>query len=239
MSRLLWIPVGAVSAFVLSLFGCGGVNGADGLFDSGSSGAGGAPGTTSATGATSAATTGATTSSATSSASATTGASSTSASSTSASSSSAASSSSTGGGIETVSCGDVTCPIGTESACCWSRFATPSSGACVQGSPDNDGCKTFLANDGYETRIECQTSAQCDQGVCCGQRTGFFQGGQQKFFYEILSCVDACPSKDVTICDPTNPADVCPKIATQNGPVQGVCKASTLLPSGYFACGAP
>ena len=246
MSRLLWIPVGAVSALVLSVFGCGGISGADGLFDSGSSGAGGAPATTSATGATSVTSSGATTSSATTTSSsattgATTGASSSSASSSSAASSSAASStsasssSSTGGGTEAVSCGGAMCPLGAESACCWSKFATPASGACVQGTPDTDGCKTFTGTGNYQTRIECQTSAQCDQGVCCGHRTNFFQGGQQKFFYDLLSCVGTCDQNDVTICDPTDVTDVCPKI----GSVQLVCKTSASLPPGYFVCGAP
>jgi hypothetical protein len=109
----------------------------------------------------------------------------------------------------------------------------------VQGTPSNDGCKTFVASDGYQTRIECQTSAQCDQGVCCGHRITFFQGGQQKFFYEILSCVGTCDQSDVTICDPTDPTDVCPKVNTPNGPVQTVCKTTTSLPPGYFVCGAP
>ena len=34
-------------------------------------------------------------------------------------------------------------------------------------------------------------------------------------------------------------ADICPKINTQGGPVQGVCKQSTSLPPGYFVCSTP
>jgi len=143
--------------------------------------------------------------------------------------------------IETLSCGAAMCPLGEESACCWSKFTTPAAGACVKGTPDTDGCKTFVSNNGgYQTRIECQTSAQCDGGVCCGHRITFNQQGQQKFFYEILSCVDACSQADVTICDPTNPADVCPKITVQGGgSVPGVCTTSASLPPGYFVCAAP
>ena len=255
MSRLLWIPVGAVSAIILSVVGCGGIGGADGLFDSGSAGAGGATGAGGAASAVSAsaATTGETTSGVTtssasatsssvtssgeSSSAATTGASASSASSS--SSSSAAASSSSGGVVQVLGCGGTTtCPLGDENACCWSKFATPSSGECVKGSPDTDGCKTF--NGGYQSRLECQNSAQCGGGgVCCGHRILFYQQGQQKFFYESLSCVDTCPASDVTICDPTNASDVCPMVATQGGMVPGVCKTSTSLPTGYFVCGAP
>jgi hypothetical protein len=237
MSRLLWIPLGAASALVLSVIGCGGIDGADGLFDQGNAGAGGAPTTSSTTGSTaptttsSATTTGATTTSSSSSdasSSGTTGSSTSSASS---------SSSSTGGVSDMLACGSASCALGDDSACCWSKNATPASGACVKGPPETDGCKTFVANDGLQTRIECQIGAQCDNGgACCGHRT--FYGGQN-FFYDLLSCQSACAPSDVKLCDPTNAADVCPKFNTQNGPVQGVCKQSSSLPPGYFVCTTP
>jgi hypothetical protein len=135
-----------------------------------------------------------------------------------------------------LACGGASCAHGDGSACCWSKFAMPASGACVQGPPETDGCKTFVANDGLQARLECQTSAQCNGGVCCGHRTVF---NGQNFFYDLVSCTGACAAADVTLCDPTNAADVCPKINTQNGPVQGVCKQSGSLPPGYFVCSAP
>ncbi len=231
MSRLLLIPVGAAGALALSSlgFGCGGVGAGDGLFDSGSAGAGGTPTSTSvATGSASdtTSTTSATPSSTTSTTSASVG-----------SATTASASSSSGGVVQTLDCGGGTCPLGDENACCWSKFGMPmASGMCVKGPPDSDGCKTFVAPDGLQARLECQTSAQCDQGTCCGHRTAF---NGQNFFYDLVTCVDTCPGSDVTLCDPTNPADICPKVNTQGGPVQGVCKQSSSLPPGYFVCSAP
>jgi hypothetical protein len=235
MARLFFIPVGAAAALALTISGCGGLGGGDSLFDSGSSGAGGAPSSTSSTTGSLAATTsttGATSASATSSSAATTSASAT-------SGATASSAASTGTGVvdQTLPCGDTTCPFGQLNACCWSKFAMPmASGACVDAPVDSDGCKTFVASDGLQARLECQRSAQCDQGKCCGHRT-FFNG--QNFFYDLVSCLDTCDPADVTLCDPANPADVCPMIQTQGGPVQGVCKQSGSLPPGYFVCSAP
>ena len=239
MSRLLLIPLGAAGAVALSIFGCGGIDGADELFDSGSVGAGGVTSSTATaagptTGTTS--TTSATTTSATSSTSATT--TTTTSSVTTGASTSSASASSTGTGVvsEVLACGDTSCPAGALNACCWSKFAMPAAGACVNAPADNDGCKTFIANDGLQSRLECQTSAQCDQGTCCGHRT-FFNG--QNFFYDLVACVDTCTIADVTLCDPADASDVCPMVQTQNGQVQGICKTSASLPPGYFVCGAP
>jgi hypothetical protein len=237
MSRLLSIsipisiPLGAAGALALTLFGCGGIGGGDALFDSGSAGAGGAPMSTSVTTGSTADTTSTTgdTSATSATSSATTSVSS--------SATTASASSSSGGVVETLDCGGTTCPLGNQNACCWSKFGMPmASGVCVQGPPDSDGCKTFVAQDGLQTRLECQTSAQCNQGTCCGHRT-LFNG--QNFFYDLVSCADTCAASDVTLCDPTNPADVCPKVNTQGGPVQGVCKQSSSLPPGYFVCVAP
>ena len=239
MSRLLWIPLGAASALVLSVVGCGGVGGADGLFDQGNTGAGGATTTSATTGSeTSSATTGSTTTTTTTT---TTSSSSSSASSSATGSSSAASSSSSSTGTGTVNdmldCGAATCALGATTACCWSKFKLPASGACVQGPPDTDGCKTFVADDAMQARIECQVSAQCNGGKCCGHRTFF--SGQQNFFYDLVSCQTTCPQSDVRLCDPSDASDVCPMINTGGGQVQGVCKPSTSLPPGYFVCSVP
>jgi hypothetical protein len=234
MARLFFIPVGAAAALGLTIFGCGGISGADGLFDSGSSGAGGAPSTTSSSTGSAAVTTSTTGTGATSSSAATTSSSVTSGATT---SSTSATSTGTGVVSETLPCGDSTCPLGQLNACCWSKFGMPmASGTCVDAPAASDGCKTFVANDGLQTRLECQTTAQCDQGTCCGHRT-FFNG--QNFFYDLVSCLDTCDPSDVTLCDPTDPGDVCPMINTQNGMVQGVCKQSGSLPPGYFVCTTP
>ncbi len=236
MSRLLLIPLGAASALVLSVVGCGSIDGVDGLFDQGTTGAGGSTTTSSTTGATTTTTTSSATTTTTTTSSSSS-ASSSSASTTGSSTSSASGSSSSSGGVsEILACGGTTCALGDDSACCWSKFKMPASGACVQAPPETDGCKTFVADDGLQTRIECQIGAQCDGGVCCGHRTFF---NQQNFFYDLVSCADACGASDITLCDPTNAADVCPKINTQGGPVQGVCKQSGSLPAGYFVCSVP
>ncbi|MEP7121876.1 MAG: hypothetical protein ABJE95_13230 [Byssovorax sp.] len=232
MSRSLLISIGALGALGVTIFGCGGVGAGDGLFDSGGAGAGGTPMSTSVTTGSAPETT--STTSTTGATSSTTGTSVSS----SATATSASASSSTGGVVQTLGCGNVTCPLGGENACCWSKFGMPmASGTCVDAPAASDGCKTFVAQDGLQSRIECQTSAQCAQGsTCCGHRTPF---NGQNFFYDLVTCVDACPMSDVTFCDPNNPADVCPMVNTQNGPVQGVCKSSISLPPGYFVCGSP
>lgn len=231
MSRLLFTPVGAAGALALTIFGCGSIGGADGLFDSGSAGAGGAPMSTSVTTGSAVDTSSTTGDPGVTSSGATTSASVSSA-------TTASASSSTGGPVEMLPCGDTTCPLGDLNACCWSKFGMPmASGFCVQGPVDSDGCKTYVARDGLQTRLECQTSAECKQGgTCCGHRT-YFNG--QNFFYDLVSCIDTCPASDVKICDPANPADLCPKVSIQGNPVQTVCKQSGSLPPGYFVCALP
>jgi hypothetical protein len=105
----------------------------------------------------------------------------------------------------------------------------------VDAPADGDGCRTFLAQDGLETRIECQLPAHCSgQGFCCASRV-FFNNNNS--FYETVSCEPSCEWPDVELCDPNDPATVCPIVNTQNGQQQTTCKESKLLPPGYFVCG--
>lgn len=97
---------------------------------------------------------------------------------------------------------------------------------------DTDGCKTFAATDGYETRIECAAPSHCGQGtVCCGNRQ-FTNNGS---FYDNVNCATTCDWPNVIICD--GPSFPCPVVQTQTGPVQTTCKQSQLLPPGYLVCG--
>jgi hypothetical protein len=124
MSRLLFIPVGAAGALALTIFGCGSIGGADGLFDSGSAGAGGAPVSTSVTTGSAPDTSSTTGDPGVTSSGATTSAS------VSSSATTASASSSSGGPVQTLPCGDTTCPLGDLNACCWSKFGMPmASGA--------------------------------------------------------------------------------------------------------------
>ena len=137
-------------------------------------------------------------------------------------------------------CGDELCPVAAQSACCYS--ATSSNGAlqCVTGPPANDDCNTpFEVGDnfGWQTRIECQTSEQCDGGtVCCGHR----EMNQQVNLYDLTRCQSSCDYPSIVLCSTLGATAGCPKLPTQNGgDVQAVCKQSTILPIGYYVCAYP
>jgi hypothetical protein len=231
----------AASAFAIAA-GCGGVDNADGLFDGAQGGGnvfgtGGNATTSSSSSSSSSASSSSSTSSSSSSASSSSSTSSSSSSSSASSSSSTSSSSSSSSGAPTLSCGDATCPVGGDSACCWDNYETsaPPQASCVDAPADSDGCKTYVANDGLESRIECQLDSQCPaQEICCAHRVFF---NNDNSFYDLVSCRESCEWPHVELCDPADPATVCPIVNTQNGQVQTTCKASKLLPPGYFVCG--
>jgi hypothetical protein len=231
--------------------GCGGIADTDVLFnkDDGTStfGAGGASsssatGVTTTSGSPSTSVSSASSTTSSTSASSTSASTSTSATSTSASTttSSSTSSSSTGGGGDTIPCGDNACPYGGESACCWDVFDVNDGPQlfCVDAPPQTDGCITQAGNNqGFQTRIECHTSAQCPQGeVCCGNR--IFLGGNNAYYDEVV-CRSSCDWPDVPICEANTPNYPCPVAQTNNGPVQTVCQESGLLPDGFWVCGNP
>ena len=216
MKRSYLLFFGLVAGGVLSAFGCGGVSSnADALFSSGSTGgsstsstdgSGGDPTTSVSSGGGNGG----------------------------ASSASSSSSSSSSGGI---SCGDTTCPLGGDSACCWDNFQTNAApfAECVDAPADSDGCRTFVANDGLETRIECQLGSQCPDGnTCCAHRE-FFNNNNS--FYDTVRCEPGCDWPDVVLCDASDAAFPCPEVFTQGQQVQTTCKPSSRLPPGYTVCG--
>jgi hypothetical protein len=106
----------------------------------------------------------------------------------------------------------------------------------VNATPANDNCKTYDNGPnfgGWQTRIECQTSAECGVGQsCCATR---IQIGLNKFYYSDVKCQNDCAWPDVKLCDPNNPSSMCPVV----GQVQTTCQPSTLLPPGYSVCSPP
>jgi hypothetical protein len=131
-----------------------------------------------------------------------------------------------------VLCADnMTCSIANLGACCWAQHT--DTGNCVQGPNDMDNCTQ--SQSGGNTRIECQSDVQCDGGeICCGDRAN----GNFGDYYWQVTCQDEC--QDVRMCAKPGPDPSCPIVTCQQGQqVQGVCKASQLLPIGYFVCGCP
>lgn len=151
------------------------------------------------------------------------------------SSSSSMASSSSGGPAAMVACGDTSCPIGPDQACCYDNYEInpPPQGECVTGPVDNDNCSTGTT--GRESRIECQLPEHCPSGtVCCGD----LNNSQNGNWYGIVRCVAQCPYPgEITLCDPQNPQ--CPVVQTGQGPVQTVCGTSMILPPGYAVCRVP
>lgn len=142
-----------------------------------------------------------------------------------------------GGGPVSVDCLSATCTLDGNpiTACCFQKASDGQSAksACVSGPPDNDGCLTTDTD--QQTRIECQTNADCPGQVCCGYRREV----SQTAYYTDLACADSCLNygPEIPICDPAHGNSECPVLNTQNGPVQLNCVQSQLLPSGYFVCG--
>lgn len=126
---------------------------------------------------------------------------------------------------DTVDCGSQSCSIDQGGICCWTDVT--DSGTCASG----DGSCQNTTFGTTKTAIECQLPSQCDTGqICCAHRD--FDGAP----YDSTSCDDNCYLPDRYLCDPNAPD--CPVYQDQGGnPLQSTCKASTLLPPGYFVCG--
>jgi hypothetical protein len=123
------------------------------------------------------------------------------------------------------------CPLAGDGACCWSE--EQDSGFCVTGPEDMDNCDQ--SQQGGNTRIECQTDAECGAGLrCCGDRA---QGNFGPYYYQV-TCLADCD--DVTLCATQGAgATECPMVNCQGQQVQGQCNPSQLLPPGYLVCGCP
>jgi hypothetical protein len=134
-----------------------------------------------------------------------------------------------------LACGDTSCPVGGQNACCFDNYkVNPAPQAeCVSGPVENDNC--FTGQGQFETRIECQLPEHCPAGtVCCGDLNSTQNGN----WYSIVRCVAQCPYPgEITLCDPASPQ--CPVVMTQNGQVQTVCQQSSILPDGYSVCRVP
>jgi hypothetical protein len=150
-------------------------------------------------------------------------------------------SSSSGAPVQTLSCGNTTCNLTAGEGCCWDNHGllAGEKGACVSGPVENDTCNTLQVGYGPETRIDCQTSDQCASGkTCCARRNKYFANNQQYTVYDQVTCEDTCGQfGTVILCIPNVTA--CPVVQSNQGPVQTVCKASQLLPTGYYVCGNP
>jgi hypothetical protein len=139
---------------------------------------------------------------------------------------SSSSSSATGTVSDMLACDGTSCPIGGNNACCWDEYQGHSApwGECIDEAPGGTGCRTAAnANNGLETRIECQYPSQCPGEVCCAQLNTSV-GGQP--FYPVVSCQATCGGVNATLCDPIAPA--C-------GAGED-CIQSSLLPPGYTVC---
>lgn len=128
---------------------------------------------------------------------------------------------------ETVDCGGQSCSIGQGGICCW--IDAVNTGTCAPGP---SACENTGTIGNVKTAIECQLPSQCDSGeICCAHR--YYDSGGSP--YESTSCDSTCELYDLYLCDPAAPE--CPVYQDANGPIPTSCKASTLLPPGYFVCG--
>jgi len=149
-------------------------------------------------------------------------------------SSSSMASSSSGGPVVTLACGNTTCEVGGQNACCYDEYEVNGDpqAECVSGPADNDNCSTEQG--GYETRIECQLPEHCPAGTVCCADLNQTQNGN---WYSTLMCATECswPGNRV-VCS----ADAdCPVVTFQGQQVQTVCQPSTILPDGYMICRTP
>lgn len=77
------------------------------------------------------------------------------------------------------------------------------------------------------TAITCDSPEDCAPGdVCCAHR----YANNAAYPYMSVACQSACNAPEAIVCDPTGP-NICAS------PM--ICKASQILPSGYFVCGSP
>jgi hypothetical protein len=126
----------------------------------------------------------------------------------------------------TVSCGLAgSCMLNNNTVCCYDSGTHTSM--CTQDS----NCQQ--TGNQLPTAISCAGPMDCHNGdICCAVR--YFNADNQP--YEFAQCQNGCDLPDRVVCDITNPD--CPIYTnTQGMPVQSTCKASTLLPTGYYVCG--
>jgi len=129
-------------------------------------------------------------------------------------------------------------------SCCfdyYQAYGAPQA-ECVQGAVGQNGCNTSeQGGTGTETRMECQRPSDCPPSeLCCGTRGTFTQDLQTYTYYITLTCEPSCEYPAIQMCDPSAiPPTACPIVQSEYGTQQTICKASTLLPTGYNVCGLP
>jgi hypothetical protein len=125
----------------------------------------------------------------------------------------------------TVDCDGTTCSIDNDGVCCWTDSS--ETAACLPAS----SCQGSIGS--VATAISCQTQDQCPGQVCCAHRA--FMSSQSP--YESAVCSDQCDYPDLYLCEGPNDSS-CPAYQDGNGgTIQSFCKASQLLPPGYYICG--
>lgn len=118
----------------------------------------------------------------------------------------------------TASCrGAGECSVQGQGICCWDLEA--QQGEC---QPNSEQCQASSFD--QVTAIHCQLPDQCPGQVCCAHRA--FPSNQSP--YDVTACMSPndCGDPNRIVCDPNAPA--CPGGQT--------CKASQLLPPGYYIC---
>jgi len=122
-----------------------------------------------------------------------------------------------------VDCQDGPCVVEDGGACCFDLEAETST--CEASGECGDEIRNTIVT------IQCQTPDDCGGEICCAHR----ELPTASSPYGSTECVSRCSYPDLYLCDINAPD--CPIYDTVNGPVQSVCKQSTLLPSGYYVCG--
>ena len=142
-----------------------------------------------------------------------------------------------------VACGHTRCSSSNGGICCWDNYlsARAKQGACSQGNIAGDNCATTDSAEmkrGYQTRIECQNSSQCQKGeVCCARLVS--NGYKNKPYFQELFCSKKCTLPLRQMCDQKSDGGMCPRLPLGTGTIQAECKRSGLLPPGYLLCGYP
>ena len=104
-----------------------------------------------------------------------------------------------------------------------------SGGCCYNAQSQQSTCSIGGNCPGSATQIECQVPSDCNSGICCAIRNN------SQSPYAVVQCDTQCDLPSRFLCDHLNP--VCPPyIDGQGNTIPTTCKASTLLPLGYYIC---
>jgi hypothetical protein len=124
----------------------------------------------------------------------------------------------------TVDCDDGPCSVEDDGVCCYDDGSETSQ--CLDSA---NGCVGGVGEP--LVAIHCQVPDDCDGDICCAHRA--LPSGESP--YDRTECASSCMYPNLYLCDIFAPD--CPIYQTPNGPLQSICKQSTLLPVGYYVCG--